>query len=75
MLNFIERIVIVMSFDKHMGKDWRKPFTGAKSIDHSCRNHGSCEYCKNKRTWFDTKHRRAAELKINEYWEDKYSTD
>jgi hypothetical protein len=30
-------------------KDWRKPYKGCKSIDRTCRNHGSCPYCKNNR--------------------------
>lgn len=41
-----------MSFDKKYPnrKDHRKPFYGSKRFDHSCRNHGSCGYCKSNRT-------------------------
>ena len=28
------------------GKEKRKPYTGAKAIDCTCRNHGSCVYCR-----------------------------
>lgn len=31
-------------------KDRRKPLTGAKSVDPSCRNRGSCPYCLSNRT-------------------------
>lgn len=33
------------------GKDHRKPYTGAKAIARSCRNHGDCEWCKNNRMY------------------------
>ena len=40
-----------MSLDKAIahGKEHRKPYRGAKAVDHTCRNHGSCEYCKSNR--------------------------
>lgn len=46
----------VMSFNKSIisGKEHRKPWIGknkSKNIDHSCRNHGSCIYCKNNRLY------------------------
>jgi len=36
-----------MALDKAIasGKEHRKPYRGAKSIDASCRNHGRCTYC------------------------------
>jgi len=35
-----------MSLDKAIqhGKEHRKPYHGAKAIDQTCRNHGSCIY-------------------------------
>ena len=63
-----------MSFDKHMGKDWRQKFTGAKAVDYTCRNHGTCSYCKSSRTFFDTKYRRAADQEIQDY-NDEYFLD
>lgn len=40
-----------MSLDKAIkhGKEKRKPYRGAKAIDCTCRNHGSCEWCKGNR--------------------------
>lgn len=30
-------------------KEHRKPYRGSKAIDPSCRNHGSCEWCRRNR--------------------------
>lgn len=40
-----------MSLDKAIksGKEHRKPYRGAKAIDRSCRNHGSCQWCRRNR--------------------------
>lgn len=36
-----------MSLDKSIlsGEEHRKPYRGAKAVDSTCRNHGSCPYC------------------------------
>lgn len=36
-----------MSFDKEYPnrKDWREQYYGPKRDHHSCRNHGSCNFC------------------------------
>lgn len=41
-----------MSLDKAIkhGKEKRKPYRGSKAIDATCRNHGSCTYCRDNRT-------------------------
>lgn len=40
-----------MSLDRAIdsGKEHRKPYRGSKAFDHTCRNHGSCEWCKGNR--------------------------
>ena len=40
-----------MSMEKAIksGKEKRKEYTGSKAIDHACRNHGSCDWCKENR--------------------------
>ena len=40
-----------MSLDKAIkhGKEKRKPYYGAKAVDRTCRNHGSCSWCKDGR--------------------------
>lgn len=42
-----------MSLNKAIiyGKEKRKPYTGAKAVDCSCRNHGSCDWCKENRLY------------------------
>jgi len=36
-----------MALDKAIksGKEHRKPYRGAKAVDSTCRNHGSCSWC------------------------------
>ena len=48
-----------MSFDKNYPnrKDKRKVYYRSKSFDRTCRNHGSCPWCKGNRTFFDKKWR------------------
>lgn len=40
-----------MSLNKAIahGKEKRKPYKGAKAIDCTCRNHGSCAWCRENR--------------------------
>ena len=40
-----------MPLDKAIahGKEHRKPYTGSKAIDRTCRNHGSCPWCEKNR--------------------------
>lgn len=47
-----------MSFDKKYPKrkDWRKPYRKSKRFDRTCRNHGSCPWCENNRTYSKRKH-------------------
>lgn len=33
------------------GKERRKQYRGAKGVDRSCRNHGSCIYCEENRRY------------------------
>lgn len=36
-------------------KSHRKPYTGSKAFDKACRNHGSCVYCRNNRSYNNRK--------------------
>ena len=40
-----------MSMDKAIahGKEKRKPYRGSRAVDKTCRNHGSCPYCRRNR--------------------------
>lgn len=46
-----------MSMDKAIqhGKEYRKPYHGAKAVDSTCRNHGSCPYCEGNRMYHNKK--------------------
>lgn len=52
-----------MALDKAIehGKEHREPYRGSKAIDRTCRNHGSCEWCKNNRIYKNIKRK----LKLN----------
>ena len=58
-----------MSFDKSIqpGKEHRKHYRGAKAVDCTCRNHGSCEWCHRNRTHKNDKRELAAEQELSEY--------
>lgn len=58
-----------MGFERAIaaGKEHRKPFHGAKAVDCTCRNHGSCPYCKKNRMHATTKRLEAAKAKFNDY--------
>lgn len=61
-----------MSLDKSIthGKEHRKPYRGAKAIDHTCRNHGSCEWCKGNRTHKNDKRELKSKCDLEE-WENE----
>lgn len=56
-----------MSLDKAIkyNKEKRKEYKGAKAVDISCRNHGSCPWCTQNRL-FNSKRR---EPIVDEDWE------
>lgn len=37
------------------GKEHREPYRGAKACDRSCRNHGSCDWCRANRNYRNIK--------------------
>jgi hypothetical protein len=51
-----------MSLDKSIesGKEKRKKYKKPKSVDSTCRNHGSCGYCEGNRTHKNKKREIAA---------------
>ena len=42
-----------MTIDKAIehNKEHRKPYRGSKAFDRTCRNHGSCDWCKDNRLY------------------------
>ena len=61
-----------MSLEKGIeyGKERRRKYTGSKSFVRSCRNHGSCCYCRSGREHNSKRRELSIEEKINDY---KYS--
>lgn len=43
------------------GSEWRKEYRKAKSVDKSCRNHGSCTHCQENRQYKNVKRRMASD--------------
>lgn len=60
-----------MSLNKAIdhGKEHRKPYTGSKAIDKSCRNHGGCEWCAENRKHKYEKREDGIRFRIDEYEE------
>lgn len=60
-----------MSLNKSIesGREHRKPYRKSKAIDSSCRNHGSCPYCKGNRLHNRNKTDMDAKMRIQEVWE------
>ncbi len=58
-----------MSLDKAIehGHEHRKPYKGAKRFDKTCRNHGSCNWCQENRTYKFRKKEMQEENSMHEF--------
>lgn len=58
-----------MGLDKSIqyGKEHRKPYSGGKAVDSTCRNHGSCSWCKENRTHKNDKRKLKVEQELREH--------
>ena len=58
-----------MSLNKAIeyGKEHRKKYRGSKAIDKTCRNHGSCEWCRDNREYKNRKRIKSAYDQLKEY--------
>lgn len=65
-----------MGLDKSIehGKEKRKPYSGCKAIDRTCRNHGGCLWCEENRKYKNIKREKACEDRRSEY-ENKSDVD
>lgn len=50
-----------------MSRSVKKAYSKSKRFDSSCRNHGSCEYCKNNRIYNKIKTEEHSKLDEKEY--------
>lgn len=55
-----------MSFDRHLGKDHRKPYYRRGKYDRTCRPNGSCPYCRGSRLHSQQKQITSADEQIRE---------
>lgn len=60
-----------MSLDKSImhGKEHRKPYSKAKAVDSSCRNHGDCDYCRNNRLYSSRRREEGIRARFDEYYQ------
>ena len=58
-----------MALDKAIesGKEHRKSYYGSKAIDSSCKNHGSCLWCKGNRKYKYIKNEKKMLDKLKEW--------
>lgn len=61
-----------MSLDKAIQhkKEHRKMYTGGKAVDRTCRNHGSCDFCRGNRLYASLVSEERTKAKLKEYQED-----
>lgn len=61
-----------MSLDKAIetGKEHRKMYRGSKAIDHTCRNHGGCDWCLENRMY---KYKKEIEKTLDKLKEEEYN--
>ena len=57
-----------------MSRTRKSPYTGSKRFDKTCRNHGSCPYCRDNRT-FERAPEKSEELRISEPDDDGQFVD
>lgn len=50
------------------GKEHRKQYINSKLFDYSCRNHGSCSWCKSNRLHKVNKKIEGTDQKLREYY-------
>lgn len=65
-----------MSLDKAIasGKEKRKPYYDSRRFDHSCKNHGACSYCAERRQFAFKKDGESSLQELAEF-EKGYSED
>lgn len=59
-----------MSLDKAIKhhKEYRKPYRKAKAVAKSCRNHGTCKWCKENRMYKNIKRMVGDRNESNQTW-------
>ena len=55
-------------------KEHRKPYRGSKTFDRTCRNHGSCDWCRDNRLYNSRKKLESSNDKLKETEEYKWDS-
>jgi 5-methylcytosine-specific restriction endonuclease McrA len=50
-----------------MSRTYKKPYTGSKRHDATCRNHGSCSYCAENRAQREKRQKAVADDSMEDY--------
>lgn len=58
-----------MSLNKAIehNKEHRKPYRGAKAVDCTCRNHGTCDWCKENRLYQQLRENERIKKELEEF--------
>lgn len=59
-----------MSLNKGIkyGKEHRKDYRGSKVFDRSCRNHGTCQFCRENRIFSNFRRAFSSLMQLKEYF-------
>jgi hypothetical protein len=62
-----------MSFDKSIesGQEHRKEYRKSKRFDKTCRNHGSCSWCRSDKLYQFNKEVERTEKELKEYYDNR----
>ena len=57
-----------MSLNKAIehGKEHRRPYRGSKAVDYTCRNHGTCDWCKSNRMYNEKRELEKMKCRLDE---------
>ena len=63
-----------MTLDKAIkhNKEHRKQYYGAKAVDKTCMNHGSCDWCKSNRLYNSKKRIASVDDKMDDLMREDY---
>lgn len=57
-----------------MSRSKKRPYTGSKRFDRSCRNHGGCPWCENNRQCAATRAQQSADDQLDDWYDDPEPT-
>ncbi len=68
-----------MSLNKAIehGKERRRPYRGSKAVDYTCRNHGTCDWCKSNRMYNEKRELEKMKCRLTDFQQhiNEYSNE